>query len=326
MAATLEKKYVKNKISLLNAAIQVADNEVARREEVLSHIKSVENDPEFRLDVEFPAGLTWFNSPPLAFSEDLRGKLVVLDFFTYCCINCMHILPDLTELERAHSVEDGLVIVGVHSAKFLNEKIPENIENAIRRYDIHHPVVNDSDIVLWNHLGVVCWPTLVIVGPDQQLLHCIIGEGHGTELKLFVDTAVQYYRDAGRLSRASITTSLAAHSGGDQSVQSGETCVLSYPGKLCYDREGKTLYVSDSSHHRVLAVERETGVAGAIYGSGVAGLKNGESCEAQFHSPQGLVWNEDCLYVADTENHVVRKVCVCCPACTQMIHPWCPVD
>ena len=315
MAATLEKKYVKNKISLLSAGIQAADNEAARREEVLLHIKSVENDPEFCLGLEFPAGLTWFKSSPLTFSEDLKDKLVVLDFFTYCCINCMHILPDLAELEQAHSIEDGLVIVGVHSAKFLNEKIPENIENAIRRYDIHHPVVNDSDIVLWNQLGVVCWPTLVIVGPDQQLLHCIIGEGHGRELKLFVDTAVQYYTDAGRLSRASITTSVAAHSSDDPNIKSE---VLSYPGKLCCDREGKILYVSDTSHHRVLAVERETGEVAAVYGSGVAGLKNGESGEAQFHSPQGLAWNEDCLYVADTENHVIRKVHVICAACTQL--------
>ena len=251
----LEKKYVKNKTSLLNAGIQVAEDEASRREEVLAHIKSVENDPEFRIDPEFPLGLTWFNSGPLSFGKDLEGKVVVLDFFTYCCINCMHILPDLAELEQAHSVKDGLVIIGVHSAKFLNEKLPENIENAIGRYEIHHPVVNDSDIVLWNRLGVVCWPTLVIIGPDLQLLHYIIGEGHGRELKLFVDTAVQYYRNAGRLSGASLA-SVAAHAGDDVLPESS---VLKYPGKVCCDAEGKWLYVSDSSHHRILRVERETG-------------------------------------------------------------------
>ena len=305
--AALEKKYVKNKISLLNAGIQVAEDEAAKREEVLSHIKSVDKDSEFRLDPEFPSGLNWFNSAPLSFSENLKGKVVVLDFFTYCCINCMHILPDLAELEQAHSVEDGLVIVGVHSAKFLNEKLPDNIENAIRRYDIHHPVVNDSDIVLWNRLGVVCWPTLVVIGPDQQLLHYIIGEGHSQELKLFVDTAVQYYNDAGRLSKASITTSVIAHPSGD-SAKSEKTCVLKYPGKVCCTGEEKRLYVSDTSHHRILVLEQETGVVSAIYGSGAAGLRNGEAGEAQFHSPQGMVRSGDNLYVAETENHAIRKV------------------
>lgn len=301
----LEKKYIKNKISLLNAGIQVAESEVTRREEVLSHIKSVENDPEFRLEAaEFPTGLTWFNSSPLSFSKDLKGKLVVLDFFTYCCINCMHILPDLAKVEQAHTIEDGLIIIGVHSAKFLNEKLPENIKNAIQRCDIHHPVVNDSDIVMWNRLGVVCWPTLVIIGPDQQLLHYIIGEGHGNELKLFVDTAMDYYSSAGRLNKGSIKAS-------PQSSSDHVETVLKYPGKVCCDCEGKWLYVSDTSHHRVLAVERATGVVSAIYGSGVAGLRNGNISEAQFHSPQGVVWNGDSLYVADTENHVIRKVGEC---------------
>ena len=113
----------------------------------------------------------------------------------------MHILPDLASLERAHPVEEGLVVVGVHSAKFLSEKVPENIANAVRRYEIHHPVVNDSDIVLWNQLGVVCWPTLVILSPRGHLLHYIIGEGHGLELELFVDTALEYFRGTDQLSR-----------------------------------------------------------------------------------------------------------------------------
>ena len=136
----LERKYIKNKISLLNAAVQIAENDESRREEILTYIKSADRDTELQLDgMDIPSGLTWFNSSPLSLKTDLRGKLIVLDFFTYCCINCMHILPDLAELEESHSIEDGLVIIGVHSAKFLNEKLSENISNAIRRYDIHHP-------------------------------------------------------------------------------------------------------------------------------------------------------------------------------------------
>ena len=317
----LEKKYVKNKISSLSAGIQVAEDDVAKRQEIISHIKSVEHDGQFQLeDLEFPEGLAWFNSGPLSLAGDLRGKLVVLDFFTYCCINCMHILPDLASLERAHSVEDGLVVVGVHSAKFLNEKVPENIENAVRRYEISYPVVNDADIVLWNQLGVVCWPTLVILSPSGHLLHYIIGEGHGEELALFVDTALEFYREEGKLSRGSVAAlTEGGRGGGGRGGRGGggrggggggASHTLRYPGKVwCGQEEGEErLYVSDTGHHRVVVVDRGSGAVRAVYGSGEPGLRDGEAREARFCSPQGLVRNGDSLYVADTENHVIRKV------------------
>ena len=299
----LETKRFKNKVSQLNAALEIADSDESKRQEVLRHIKSAEDDAELCLDVDFPPGLTWFNSDPLSLRTDLKGKLVVLDFFTYCCINCMHILPDLAELEHQHSVEDGLVIVGVHSAKFLNEKLPENISNAIRRYDIRHPVVNDSEIALWNQLGVVCWPTLVFISPKGRLLYYIIGEGHGREMKLFVSTALQYYQETGQLSTTSIP-GIGSSGGGLE-----KTAVLSYPGKVCCGGGGR-LYVSDTSHHRVVVVERESGVVSCGYGSGDAGLRDGDASEARFHSPQGLVLHGDRLFVADTENHAIRQVCL----------------
>lgn len=134
----LERKYVKGKIANLNAGLMMAETETLKHEEVQQHIRAVEKDPQFQLDPEFPSGLDWFNSSPLSFSEQLRGKLVVLDFFTYCCINCMHILPDLEHLEERHPVASGgVVVVGVHSAKFGNEKVSENIQRAIERYDCH---------------------------------------------------------------------------------------------------------------------------------------------------------------------------------------------
>ena len=131
----LEKKYVKNCTAQLNSSIQDPSLSPSEKEEaVRKHIAAVENDPQFRLDPEFPLSLDWFNTlVPLSFSDQLAGKIVVLDFFTYCCINCIHILPQLHELERRHSAEEGVVVVGVHSAKFGNEKVSENIRNAIER-------------------------------------------------------------------------------------------------------------------------------------------------------------------------------------------------
>lgn len=92
-----------------------------------------------------------------------------MDFFTYCCINCLHILPDLEALEQKFLIQDGVAVVGVHSAKFKNEKVSSNILSAILRYNIHHPVVNDCQAVLWKVLQIACWPTLVIVGPNGKI-------------------------------------------------------------------------------------------------------------------------------------------------------------
>lgn len=249
----LERKYVKSKLALLRAGLQTAVGAAEQLEEALGHIRAVDDDPNFRLDPEFPPGLEWFNTgAPLAFSGALRGKIVVLDFFTYCCINCVHVLPDLARLEDARPPgEGGVVVVGVHSAKFDNEKASRNIHDAVLRYGIRHAVVNDAEAVLWERLGVTCWPTLVILGPHGQLLHCIIGEGHGEELMTFIDAAVQHYTAARQLSLEPINL-----------ITEGEEfrgSVLKFPGKICLDPTGKHLYVSDTGNHRVLVVGRETG-------------------------------------------------------------------
>ena len=121
-----------------------------------------------------------------------------------------------------------------------------------------HPVVNDLQIELWERLGVTCWPTLVIISPQRQLLHCIIGEGHGEELQLFVDTAVQYYKEKGGLSSADIPKGPAevraeVRGGGGGNEE------LKFPGKVCFDDSNERLFVSDSSHHRVLVIQWKTG-------------------------------------------------------------------
>lgn len=115
-------------------------------------------------------------------------------------------------------------------------------------------MVNDTQIELWECLGVTCWPTLVIIGPERQLLHCIIGEGHEAELQLFMDVAVGFYSEKGVLNRTAIAVGPGEVEG---SREEGEG--LKYPGKVCFDDTGKRLFVSDSSNHRILMVEWSTG-------------------------------------------------------------------
>lgn len=129
----LEHKSVKAKLSSLRSSITQAETLAEKQAAITIHLQATEKDPLFQLDPEFPSSLDWFNSRPLSFSDELSGKIVVLDFFTYCCINCIHVLPDLERLEQRYAPADGVVIVGVHSAKFGNEKVSDNIQNAIDR-------------------------------------------------------------------------------------------------------------------------------------------------------------------------------------------------
>src|SRR6185436_7557571 len=120
-----------------------------------------------------PKGLEWINSRPLT-KNDLKGKFVLLDFWTYCCINCMHILPELKKLE--HEFPNNLVVIGVHSAKFKTERETDNIREAILRYEIEHPVINDADMSLWEKYEISSWPTIALIDPEGNLVGKAAGE------------------------------------------------------------------------------------------------------------------------------------------------------
>src|SRR2546429_1717777 len=148
---------------------------------------------------EFPEGMQWLNTDKPLRLADLRGKVVLLDFWTYCCINCMHIIPELTALEKKYARE--LVVIGVHSAKFQNEGDVENIRQAILRYEIQHPVVNDRDFRIWRAYAVRAWPTLMVVRPDGYVLGYLSGEGNKEVLEHVIDEVIGEARNQGMLDR-----------------------------------------------------------------------------------------------------------------------------
>jgi DNA-binding beta-propeller fold protein YncE len=246
---------------------------------------------------ELEGGRGWLNTDKPLSIAGLRGKVVLLDFWTYGCINCMHIIPDLRRLEEKYA--KGLVVIGVHSAKFENEKETENIRRIILRYGIEHPVVNDADFRIWHAYAVNAWPTLVVIDPDGYVVGQAAGEGNYDVLDKVIGQLVDDARKRGTLNEQPLKLALERAKVGD--------LPLAFPGKILADEKGDRLFVADSNHNRIV-VTRLDGTLLDTIGSGERGARDGALNQASFYRPQGLALDGDSLYVADTENHLVRRV------------------
>ena len=250
----------------------------------------------------FPApsldgGVEWLNTSGPISLRDLRGKVVLLDFWTYCCINCMHVLPDLKFLEQKYGKE--LVVIGVHAAKFTNEKETENIRRAILRYEIEHPVVNDANMVIARKYQFSSWPTLVLIDPEGNYVGQQPGEGNREIFDEVIGKMVAYHRAKGTLDETPVKFALERHQ--------AEATPLRFPGKLLADPANDRLFVSDSNNNRIV-VSSLSGKLIDVIGSGAIGKKDGDFATATFDHPQGMALVDGILYVADTENHLIRAV------------------
>jgi thiol-disulfide isomerase/thioredoxin len=245
---------------------------------------------------EFLPGFTWINTRrPLSVAKDLRGRVAVLDFWTYCCINCMHVLPVLRRLEERFAKEP-FVVIGVHSAKFISEKDPENIRRAVQRYGVVHPVVVDAEHDIWERFAVRSWPTLVLVDAAGYVRDTIAGEIDESTLMAKIEALLAEGREAGILTAAPLDVS---------PVPDADGSFLRFPGKVHV--AGDRLFIADSGHNRLIVADLK-GRVQAIVGEGGAGAQDGPAGEASFHNPQGMTSDDERLYVADTGNHLLRGV------------------
>jgi DNA-binding beta-propeller fold protein YncE len=247
---------------------------------------------------ELEGGVGWLNTASPIRLKDLRGKIVVLDFWTYCCINCIHTLPDLAKLEKKYANQ--IVVVGVHSAKFENERDSEHIRKAILRYEISHPVVNDAEMKIWNTYAVQSWPTLYLIDPEGNLVGRGSGEGLGEPLDKAIADLIEVHRKKKTLDEKPRRFELAR-------FQEKGDSPLFFPGKVLADAAGQRLFIADSTHHRIVI----TNLAGkkiAIAGTGTSGKDDGTFDKATFNDPQGMAVQGDTLYVADRKNHLIRAL------------------
>ena len=231
----------------------------------------------------------WLNTSRALTGGDLQGRIVLLDFWTFCCINCMHIIPDLRVLEKEFGSD--LTVIGVHSAKFENERDTDNIRSAILRYEIPHAVVNDFEFKIWRSFGVNTWPTLILINPEGEVEKAYTGEGHLEDLRANITELRNAYHPIGKkneLNTAALPLALEK--------EKVPASLLSFPGKLVYDPDDQLLFVSDSNHNRILAIRLTGEIAFTLGG------------ESQFFRPQGLLYGNHQLYIADTEHHLLQQV------------------
>jgi thiol-disulfide isomerase/thioredoxin len=250
---------------------------------------------------DFPKQSIWLNMVRPLSLADLRGQVVLLDFWTYCCINCLHVLSDLKALEEEFRNQPFLVI-GIHSAKFFNEQNVNNIQSAIERYEISHPVVVDNDHTIWESYAVSAWPSFVLIDAAGRLRGMVSGEGHRLELTAAIAGLLEEGQQAGILATKPISVT--------EKVTRQES-TLSFPGKIALDALGKRLFIADSNHHRILIGHFHSPTAVhllSVVGSGKRGRQDGSFAAASFSQPQGLCLVADFLYVCDTANHLLRRV------------------
>ena len=249
-------------------------------------------------------GRGWLNTGGKSLDlESLRGKIVLLDFWTFCCINCLHVLDELRPLEEKYS--DVLVTVGVHSPKFEHEADPVALASAVERYEIHHPVLDDPELATWKAYTARAWPTLVVIDPEGYIVAHLSGEGHAGGLGVLLEELVAEHEAKGTLHRGN----------GPYVAPEPTSGTLRFPGKATQLPNGNYLVV-DSGHHRLVELRPDLETVERIIGSGTKGFLDGQSEIAQFNEPQGVTllpsevaWKlgYDAV-VADTVNHRLRGV------------------
>jgi sugar lactone lactonase YvrE len=207
----------------------------------------------------------------------------------------MHALAQLREIETAFPNE--LAVISVHSPKFKREHFTDSVRDAVLRYGITHPVVNDRSMRLWREYAVRAWPTLVFVDPENRVITRHEGEINPEEAKQLIEEMIQEFE----------AENLLNHQPLHFTRETAPQAIMAFPGKLAVDASANRLVVSDSTHHRLLEMDL-TGKIRQVIGNGEAGKANGSFTQAQFNRPQGVTLDGDILYVADTENHMIRRV------------------
>ncbi|MFC9289292.1 NHL domain-containing thioredoxin family protein [Streptomyces sp. NPDC057052] len=239
----------------------------------------------------------WLNTGGRRYGlADLRGRILVLDFWTFCCVNCLHVLDELRELEEKH--RDTVVVIGVHSPKFVHEAEHGAVADAVERYGVEHPVLDDPELATWKQYAVRAWPTLVVVDPEGYVVAQHAGEGHVHAIERLVTELEAEHAAKGTLRRGD----------GPYVAPEPEPTNLRFPGRAVLLPSGNLL-VSDTTRHQLVELAADGESVVRRIGSGARGFADGPAGTAAFNEPQGLALLDDSsVVVADTVNHALRRL------------------
>ncbi|MEU4396084.1 NHL domain-containing thioredoxin family protein [Kribbella sp. NPDC023855] len=248
-------------------------------------------------------GRGWLNTGGRSYSiSDFRGRAVLLDFWTFCCINCLHVLDELRPLEEKYG--DALVIVGVHSPKFAHEGEEAAVKAAVERYEVGHPVLDDPELVTWENYTARAWPTLVLVDPNGYIVAQYSGEGHEHALDARLAELIAEHEKAGTLTRGK----------SPYVAPVAEPTELRFPAKVVALGDG--FLVADAGNHSIVELAADATTVVRRFGTQKRGFSDGPAQEASFSEPNGLtVLPRDVaekvgydVVVADTVNHALRGI------------------
>ena len=207
----------------------------------------------------------------------------------------MHVFPQLRKMEEKYA--DELVVIGVHSAKFPNEKYADNVLLAAQRYELKHPIVNDAEFEVWRQYACRAWPTLMFVDPEGKVIGKHEGELPFEAFDDLLGRMIAEFDEKGMIDRRDLGLV----------PEAVEESALAFPGKVLADGPGNRLFISDTNHNRIVVTDLD-GQVRAVIGSGAEDFADGDYATAAFNHPQGMELLGDTLYVADTENHAIRRV------------------
>jgi thiol-disulfide isomerase/thioredoxin len=271
-------------------------------------------------------GRGWLNTGGAAYSiSELRGRFVLLDFWTFCCVNCLHVIDELKPVEQKYAEE--LVVVGVHSPKFVHEADPDALKAAVERYAVHHPVLDDPELVTWQAYTARAWPTLVLVDPEGYVVAQYAGEGHAHAIDRLLTELVEEHRakgtlqpgdspyvpppvepttlrfpaDAAPLADGHVLVADAGHDrvveldgAGEEPSVVREWDGFKEPNGVCV--VGATAYVADTAHHQLKAIDLESGDVAVFAGTGEQWMQ-GDPTD-RLSSPWAVAWWQDRVWIA----------------------------
>ncbi|MFS3127436.1 thioredoxin-like domain-containing protein [Nocardioides sp. Bht2] len=273
-------------------------------------------------------GRGWLNTDGPLTLRELRGRFVLLDFWTFCCINCLHVLEELRPVEAEFA--DELVVIGVHSPKFVHEADPVALARAVERHAVHHPVLDDPELITWQAYTARAWPTLVLIDPEGYIVGTYAGEGHAHALAATLADLVEQHRERGTLQPGDspyvapaprdselsfpakaivVDDAMLVADAGSRSVVElrGGTVTRRFtgfaePNGLCQLPDdvaatvGYQVVVADTVGHRLWGLDLASGDQRVVAGDGRQWMQGDPT--TSLSSPWDVVWWQDRVWVA----------------------------